>query len=129
MKIITFTVERTGTGYSAYYEEEGNIVAITTGSNLSELQTNALESYNLHADHWNKKPATVDDIVFKYDLASFFDFYKEINASALGKRIGMQQSLLSEYINGKRTPSDKQVTRILNGIKQLGKELSELELV
>ncbi|MOA67418.1 hypothetical protein D3C78_1945830 [compost metagenome] len=65
----------------------------------------------------------------KYDLASFFEFYKEINVSALGKRIGMQKTLLSEYKNGNRKPSDKQVNKILTGIKELGRELSELELV
>ncbi|MDB5280966.1 MAG: transcriptional regulator [Bacteroidota bacterium] len=129
MKNHTFTVGKTNTGFDAYYEENELIVAVTTGSNIAELKNNALEAYNLYAEESKKKPATIEQIAFKYDLASFFEFYKEINASALGQRIGMQKSLLSEYVNGKRRPSEKQVSRILNGIKQLGKELSELELV
>jgi predicted transcriptional regulator len=55
-------------------------------------------------------------------------FYKEINASALGKRIGMHKSLISEYVNGKRKPSEKQVQKILGDVKELAKKLSALNL-
>jgi hypothetical protein len=48
--------------------------------------------------------------------------------SAPGNRTGMHKSLLSEYINGKRTLSGKQVIKILNGVKELGKELTQLEI-
>ena len=67
-------------------------------------------------------------ITLQFDIPSFFEFYKEINASALGKRIGMHKSLISEYVNGKRKPSEKQVQKILGGVKELARELSGLNL-
>ncbi len=129
MKKINFIVEKTNTGFSAYYEDNDSILAATTGSNIPELKENILESYNLFAEHQKRQPITASQIGLQFDLSSFFEFYKEINASALGRRIGINKSLISEYVNGKRTPSEKQVQRILTGIKQLGRELTELEIV
>ncbi|MEO6978809.1 MAG: helix-turn-helix transcriptional regulator [Mucilaginibacter sp.] len=129
MKKINFVVEKTGTGFSAYYEDNDNILAATTGSNIPELKNNILESYNLFAEHQQRQPITAAQVGLQFDLSSFFEFYKEINAAALGRRIGINKSLISEYVNGKRTPSEKQVQRILTGIKQLGRELTELEIV
>jgi len=128
MKKIKFTVGKTSTGFDAYTEENEKIVAITTGSHLAELKTNALEAYNLYLDEKEKPGISSDQLNFEFDLPSFFEFYKEINASALGKRVGIHKSLLSEYVNGKRKPSEKQVQKILRGIKAIGRELSELEL-
>ena len=38
----------------------------------------------------------IGEVQFEYDLESFFDFYKIINAKALSERIGMSQSLLAQ---------------------------------
>ena len=42
--------------------------------------------------------------------------------------LGMDKTLLSQYVNGHKKPGPKQVKRIMDGIKQLGSELSSLEL-
>jgi len=72
---------------------------------------------------------TIDEIHFKYDLESFFDFYKVINAKALSERIGMNQSLLAQYTNGIKKPSASQTKRILQGVQQIGRELSEVQFM
>ncbi len=128
MKSIIFIVGKTQTGFDAYREEAGNNLIATTGSNMIELKENILEAYNLYLSDSKVPAISIDQITFQYDLPSFFEFYKEINASALGKRIGMHKSLISEYVNGKRKPSEKQVKKILGGVKELAKELSELDL-
>jgi hypothetical protein len=48
MKNIEFVVGKTNTGFDAYREEEGRIVAVTTGTGLAGLKSNILESYNLY---------------------------------------------------------------------------------
>ena len=57
---------------------------------------------------------------------SFFEFYKVINAKALSKRIGMNQSLLAQYIKGNKKPSPAQKKRILKGVQKVGRELAEV---
>jgi len=124
---MKFVVEKTNTGYSAYHSDKSGIV-ITTGNNLAELKNNITEAYAIHAAEHNKKNISLEQIELQFDLASFFEYYPEINTSALGARIGMHKSLLSDYINGKRTPSEKQISKILTGVKDLGRELTELEI-
>ena len=70
-----------------------------------------------------------EQLKFEYDLESFFDFYRVINAKALSERIGMNQSLLAQYIRGKKKPSPKQVNRILEGVRQIGRELCEVNFL
>jgi len=126
---IKFIVGKTSTGYDAYLEIKDSIVVVTTGSNMTELKANALEGYNLYLEEKDLPIVTSEQITFEFELPSFFEYFKEVNASALSKRIGMNKSLLSEYVNGKRKPSAKQVQKILDGVRQLGKELNEVEFV
>ena len=127
MKNYKFVVERTLTGFSAFAEDE-NLPVFTTGKDFEEIKTNILEALNLYLEHAGKKTATAENIITKLDLPSFFEFYSIINAKALSKRINMNESLLSQYVNGKKEPSEKQIQKILTGIKDLGKELMQLEI-
>ena len=127
MKNYKFLIERTQTGYSAFAEDE-NIPVFTTGKNFEELKGNMLDALNLYLEHSEKKPVTAENIITKVDLPSFFEFYSVINAKALSKRINMNETLLSQYVNGKKEPSEKQINKILTGIKDLGKELMQLEI-
>ena len=123
---IAITVERTGTGYSAYANDYG---IATVGDTYAELKANALEAVNLYMEVTDKKPVTAEDLQITLDLPQFFTFFKVINASALAARVGMPQSLLAQYVSGHKKPSPKQVSRILNGVREVGKELAALELV
>ena len=127
MKNYKFIVEQTDTGYSAYTEDD-DLTVTTTGKDFEELKNNMLEALNLYLDHTGKKNITAKQIITKIDLPSFFEFYSVINAKALSKRINMNESLLSQYVTGKKEPSEKQINRILIGVKELGKELMQLEI-
>lgn len=120
-----FIVERTRTGYSAY---EQNHPIFTTGDTILELQMNALEASNLYMEEQGKR-LTRSNLDFEIDFKQFFEFYKVINAKHLAQRIGMNESLLSQYVTGKKKPSKKQVGRIIDGLHQIGKELLEINLV
>jgi transcriptional regulator with XRE-family HTH domain len=52
-----------------------------------------------------------------------------INAKFLAKKIGMNETLLSQYVQGRKRPSDLQTNKILEGIHQIGRELSEINLI
>ncbi len=127
MKKIVFIVEKTSDGFSAYADDD-NIPASTSADTMAELRTNILDAYNSVAELKGLSEASIEDINIQLDLPQFFDYYKIINASALGSRIGMDKTLLSQYVNGHKKAGPKQVQRILNGIRQLGSELSSLEL-
>jgi predicted RNase H-like HicB family nuclease len=122
---IEMIVEKTKTGYSAYAEK---YAVYTTGSSLQELKGNILEALNLYFEK-DGKIVTEKDLQIILDLPQFFEFYKVINAKALSERIGMNQSLLAQYIKGNKKPSASQTQRILKGVQQIGQELASVRFL
>ncbi len=113
-------MEKTTTGYSAYAEKYG---VITTGADLKELKENMVDAINLYFEEMEEKAATANDLTYKIDLKSFFDLYPVLNAAALAQRVGMNKALLSQYTTGKKKASEAQLKRIVEGAREVGKEL------
>lgn len=122
-KKIKITITKEETGYSAHTLAGGNFIA-TEAETFEDLKANILEAVNFTFED-KLVSFTLDEMIFEYDLESFFDFYKVINAKALSERIGMNQSLLAQYIKGIKKPSASQTKRILQGVQQIGRELSD----
>jgi len=125
---IKFNVGKTTDGFDAYARDNKGSI-LTTGDTLTELKANVLDAYNLHADYHGLSKATADDIEYEFDIPSFFEAYGIVNAKALSNKIGMSNTLLSQYVNGIKKPSQKQVAKIAAGLRQIGKELAELQLM
>ena len=121
-----FIVEISKTGYSAF---ELKKPIYTTGDSIHQLKVNALEAIHLLEEGSSKKLSNSSDLVFEIDFQQFFEYYKVINAKHLAKRIGMNETLLSQYVNGRKKPSTHQVKRIMDGLHEIGKELTQLNLV
>lgn len=124
---IKVTVTKEDTGYSATSSIGSNFIA-TEAETFEELKANILEAINLTFEE-DSYSYEIEELQFEYDLESFFDFYKVINAKALSERIGMNQSLLAQYIKGVKKPSASQTKRILQGVQQIGRELSEVSFL
>jgi len=125
MKKINLTVEKTSTGFSAYADD---YPVFTTGNTMTELKSNIVEAINLYNEEMKLPSVNESQITINLDLPQFFEYFKVINAKALSSRVGMNQSLLAQYVGGQKKPSAKQVEKILSGIRELGKELTELQL-
>jgi hypothetical protein len=124
---IIMTILKEDTGYSAT-SKVNEIFIATQGETFEALKEMVLDAVNLAFEDFGFT-YTIDEIHFKYDLESFFDFYKIINAKALSERIGMSQSLLAQYTNGIKKPSPSQTKRILKGVQQIGRELSDVRFL
>jgi predicted RNase H-like HicB family nuclease len=122
---IEMIVEKTRTGYSAYADK---FPVYTIGKTLEELKGNILEALNLLFEKGGKS-ISENDLKILLDLPQFFSFYKVINAKALSERIGMNQSLLAQYIKGIKKPSPTQTNRILKGVQQVGRELAGIQFL
>lgn len=124
---ISMTVTKEDVGYSASASVGKNFIA-TEGETYDELKSNVLEAVNLALED-KGLIYSIEEVNFTLDLQSFFDFYKVLNAKALSERIGMNQSLLAQYIKGIKKPSPTQTKRILTGVQQIGKELAEIRFL
>ena len=123
-KKAKFIIEKTKTGFSGYSKESP---VSTTGKNFTELLSNTVEAMNLFYEDQDIQ-VTAGDIEFEIDLQQFFQYYRVINAKFLAERIGMNESLLSQYVQGRKKPSAKQTNKILHGIQEIGRELAGINL-
>jgi predicted RNase H-like HicB family nuclease len=122
---IDVTIEKTDTGYSAFADD---LNVFTTAKDIASLHTNLIEGINLY---FEDKGYFIeeDNIRLHLDLKQFFRYYKVLNAKFLAGRIGMNPTLLSQYVRGNKRPSSKQTNKIIQGIQSIGKELMDIELL
>jgi hypothetical protein len=125
--IVNITITKEETGYSATAFVNHAFIG-TEGESYEELKMHILEAVNLSFSD-KGLVYTMDELKQTLDLPSFFEFYKVVNAKALSARIGMNQSLLAQYISGSKKPSVAQTKRIMNGVQQIGKELAEIRFL
>jgi len=89
------------------------------------------EQYTFGFDgiHWRNIDEDISFESFVYDdaqptpMQKFFLTHKEINIAEFARSIGMNATLLRNYINGFKKPSAEREKTILEHIHQLGQEL------
>lgn len=80
--------------------------------------------------HWRNIDEDVSFESFEYEdaepsrLQRFFLTHKEINIAEFAKRIGINATLLRNYVNGFKHPSPERERNILEEIRKLGAELT-----
>ena len=79
--------------------------------------------------HWRNIDEDISFESFKYDdaepsaLQKFFLTHKEINVAEFARSLGMNATLLRNYINGFKKPSAEREQAILAHVHKLGKEM------
>lgn len=122
---INIVIEKTKNGFSAYASD---FPIYTTGSNIAELIGNAQEATQLYFEKESKTKQKFK-IQFELDFKQFFQYYRVLNAKVIAEKIGMNPTLLSQYVQGKKKPSLRQTERIINAIHEIGVELSTINLI
>ena len=87
---------------------------------------------NYTADSWCIRWEEIDeDLSFEgfFDKRPTTELYKlfmahpELNVSAIARRMGISQSLMAQYISGKKKASEARLKRILDTVREIGQEL------
>ncbi len=124
MEKIKVIVEKTGTSYSAYNNSYPGVVS--AAKSWDDLKRQYTEAIELHFEGMAEEGENIPEnykLEFVLDLEQFFDFYDIFNVSALAGRIGMNPTLLHQYKDGHKQPSEKTSLKILNGIHALAEDL------
>jgi len=127
-------IEKTGSGYSAFLPDLSG--CISTGETLADIKSNIREAVDFHLDGMQMENLPVPtgfqgdfDLIFKMDVESLFEWFSGIlTKSAISRLTGMNQSLVSQYASGIKSPSNKQTKKIERALHSLGRELLEIEL-
>lgn len=119
MHIVNFKIEKTGTGYSAYSEEYS---ILATGKTLKSVEQDAIDGLDDQCDYRGVN-RTDYQVVMNYDLPSLVAATR-LNIDAVSQLSGLNASLMSQYLSGKKKPSVKQQKRIEQGIHKYAETLS-----
>ena len=85
--------------------------------------------FGLGGIHWRNLDEDIRLESFEYEdaepsaLQRFFLTHKEINVAEFARRVGINPTLLRNYINGFKKPSKEREQEILSAIHQLGEEM------
>lgn len=88
----------------------------------------AMEDIKVCLDEYKKMASergeTFPDVEFDYrfDIGSFFDYYP-IDVTAFAKYIGMNASVLRQYVTSLREPKQQQIDKIRDGIDKISRDL------
>lgn len=97
--------------------------------NASDEERNRY-SFGFTGIHWRELDEDISFESFEYEdaepspLQRFFLLHKEINIAEFSKRLGINATLLRNYINGFKKPSKEKEEQLLLGIKQYVENLS-----
>ena len=118
--------------YSVYPDLEDNTLnygIFGEGNTVEEAIADFKSAYiGMKKLHEEKGERFVEaEFKYVYDVASFLRYYNAyLSLAGISKLTGINQNMLSQYITGRRNPSDKTVEKIKCGIHSFGNELSQL---
>ena len=94
-------------------EQRCNFVSDADGIHWPELDEDLrFESF------FDKKDQTI--------LYRIFIEHPVLHASAIARRLGISQSLFAQYISGAKKPSEARLNQILEQIRAIGRDLSQI---
>ena len=133
-KIVDAIIERAKDGTYSIYMDDDTLDYLTTGSGSSvkEAKDEFLGGYEDIRRNYAKqgKQFVEVDFIFKYDMASFLEYYsKVISLAGLSRLTGINQQQLSHYLTGRRNPSERTVKRIQSAIHNFADDLSSVHFV
>jgi len=130
----TALIERGKDGSFGIFTPDINHTIIGDGDTVEEAKADFENSVHemilSYTETGRAIPEELKDIqfVYKYDIASMFDYYNWINVSKFARKAGINPSLMRQYKMGKTYISENQIGKIENTLHSLGNELAAIKL-
>jgi predicted RNase H-like HicB family nuclease len=130
----TALIEKGKDGTYGVFTPKLNSVIIGDGNTVSEaksdFENSVKEVFAYYEESGEPLPKELQNIefVYKYDIASMFEYYNWINVSKFAEKAGINSSLMRQYRTGKTYISENQIGKIENTLHKLGNELATIKL-
>ena len=132
--VTTALIERGKDGTFGIFTPDINSTIIGDGNTVEEakadFENSVKEIIQFYQEDGKELPDELKDIqfVYKYDIASMFDYYNWINVSKFAQKAGINPSLMRQYRMGKTYISENQISKIESTLHSLGNELAAIKL-
>lgn len=98
------------------------------GESVEKAKEDFLNSYSEILSCYDNKEDVAEELVdlefvYKYDIASIFNYFDWINVSAFARHAGINPALMHQYKKKETYISDKQMRKIETALHSLGAEL------
>lgn len=129
----TALIEKGKDGTYSVYTADTDAVIVGEGTTVAEAKADfelALQEYDdFYKEKGDDAPEDFSDgFVYKYDIASLFNYFDFINVSKFAKRVGINPSLLRQYKTQQTYISEAQAQKIEQAFREVGEELSAISL-
>ena len=125
-------IEKSKDHFDAYSDNCEGIYA--AGDSIDAVKADTEEAIrliktNLPESQWPKEVKGDYEIEYKLDIPSFLNYYSGFMSLAGMENVtGVNQKRLSNYLNHRSVPRQKQADRIIGGIHRFAKELLSISL-
>lgn len=131
--LIERQTKEEGGGFVAYTPNYSNPVVYGYGATISEAKTDFCNTRKELIEFYDtegvKAPrGLLSAPEFKMSVKSLFEAFPWINASAVGRALGINDSLMRQYKRGSAYVSEERLAAIEAGIHALGAELCAVSL-
>lgn len=132
MNTITIILEKSADFYDAYSEEIKGIYG--AGASIDEVKADVEKSIaeikaNCAEEDIPEALKGEYELQYKLDPASFIEYYASLmSLSGLERITGINQKQLSNYLNHRAKPREKQLERIRTGLRSFAHEMLTLTL-
>ena len=68
------------------------------------------------------------EIEYRFDVGSLFSYYDFVNIAGVAREIGLNPSVIRQYVIGTRKPSVERKKQIITGLKSLADKMQQAVL-
>lgn len=132
MEKIIMNISASKDSFGAFSENCEGIFA--AGDTIEDTKADTYEAIrlikeNLPEDRWPEQIKGEFEIIWKFDVPSFLEYYSEyLSLAGMEKMTGINQKQLSNYLNRRSVPRPKQADRIISGLHRFARELLSITL-
>ena len=132
--VTTALIEKGKDGTYGIFTPDINHTIIGDGKTVEEAKAdfeNSVREMILSYTETDREiPGELKDIqiIYKYDIASVFNYYNWINVSKFAQKAGINPSLMRQYRMGKTYISEVQINKIESALHSLGNDLASIKL-
>lgn len=125
---ITAIIERGTDGYYSVRSEEkvGRFYFGGFGDTVKAAKADFQSSIKESMADAKEEGATIQEslnIVFRYDIPSFFNYFDYLNVSKFAEFAGINESKMRAYKCGVAYPGEKTTRKIMQAIERIGQDL------
>lgn len=100
------------------------------GSSAKAAIGDMLKGWNETTEYLKEEGEDVPalEIEYRFDVGSLFSYYDFVNIAGVAREIGLNPSVIRQYVIGTRKPSAERKKQIITGLKSLADKMQQAVL-